>query len=172
MNLRRSMSAVLFILAICLVSGCSKKIDGSSMDKYYVSSAEVMKTISGEDRQLEFANGLELILFFTADSSDALAELNGKTADQVFEIIEHYRDSKPVVDASRREKYASSLSEVLKSVPTDSTRDMLKDRLVKYGFFPWNAKNEAKIRTLEGKNAFDINRLISDIRKDEDPTKM
>jgi len=172
MNFRRLMPAMLFVLALCLVSGCTKKIDGSSMDKYYVSSAEVMKTISGEDRQLEFANGLELILFFTADSSDALAELNGKTADQVFEIIEQYRDSKPVVDASRREKYASSLSEVLKSVPTDSTRDMLKDRLVKYGFFPWNSKNEANIRSLEGKNAFEINQVISDLRRDEDPTKM
>ena len=172
MNLRRFMSAVLFILALCLVSGCTKKIDGSSMAKYYISSAEVMKTISGEDRQLEFANGLELILFFAADPSDALAELDGKTADQVFEIIQQYRDSKPTIDASRREKYASSLSDVLKSIPTDSTRDILKDRLVKYGFFPWNSKNEAKIRSLEGKNAFEINSVISDIRRDEDPTKM
>ena len=102
MNLRRSMSAVLFVLALCLVSGCTKKIDGSSMDKYYTSSAEVMKTISGEDRQLEFATGLELVMFFAPDSSDSLAELNGKNADQVFDIIEQCRDSKPVVDASRR----------------------------------------------------------------------
>ena len=47
MNLCRFMSAVLFVLALCLVSACTKKIDGSSMDKYYTSSAEVMKTISG-----------------------------------------------------------------------------------------------------------------------------
>ena len=172
MNLCRFMSAVLFVLALCLVSACTKKIDGSSMDKYYTSSAEVMKTISGEDRQLEFANGLELLMFFSPDASDALAELNGKNADQVFDIIEQCRDSKPVVDVSRREKYASSLSDVLKSVPTDDARDMLKDRLVKYGFFPWNAKNEAKIRTLEGKNAFEINKVILDLRKDEDPTKI
>ena len=172
MNMRRSMSAVLFILALCLVSGCTKKIDGSSMDKYYVSSAEVMKSIPGEDRQLEFANGLELYMFFAPDSSDALAELNGKNADQVFDIIEQCRDSKPVVDASRREKYTSSLSDVLKSIPTDNARDVLKDQLVKYGFFPWNAKNEAKIRSLDGKNAFEISRVIADIRRDEDPTKL
>ena len=172
MNLRRSMSAVLFVLALCLVSGCTKKIDGSSMDKYYTSSAEVMKTISGEDRQLEFATGLELVMFFAPDSSDALAELNGKNADQVFDIIEQCRDSKPVVDASRREKYTSSLSDVLKSIPTDSARDELKDRLVKYGFFPWNSKNESKIRSIDGKNAFEINKVILDIRKNEDPTKM
>ena len=172
MNLRRSMSAVLFVLALCLVSGCTKKIDGSSMDKYYTSSAEVMKTISGEDRQLEFANGLELVMFFAPDAADALSELNGKNADQVFEIIEQCRDSKPVVDTSRREKYASSLSDVLKSIPTDNARDVLKDQLVKYGFFPWNAKNEAKIRSLDGKNAFEISRVIADIRRDEDPTKL
>ena len=172
MNLRRSMSAILFVLALCLVSGCTKKIDGSSMDKYYTSSAEVMKTISDENRQLEFANGLELFMFFAPDTSDALSELNGKTADQVFDIIEQCRDSKPVVDASRREKYTSSLSDVLKSIPTDSSRDILKDQLVKYGFFPWNAKNEAKIRSIDGKNAFEISRVIADIRKDEDPTKM
>ena len=172
MNMRRSMPAVLFILALCLVSGCTKKIDGSSMDKYYVSSAEVMKSIPGEDRQLEFANGLELYMFFAPDSSDALAELNGKNADQVFDIIEQCRDSKPVVDASRREKYTSSLSDVLKSIPTDNARDVLKDQLVKYGFFPWNAKNEAKIRSLDGKNAFEISRVIADIRRDEDPTKL
>ncbi len=172
MNLRRSMSAVFCFLAICLVSGCTKKIDGSSMDKYYVSSAEVMKTIQGEDRQLEFANGLELIMFFAPDSGDALAELNGKTADEVFELIQQCRDSKPTIDASRREKYVSSLSEVLKSIPTDGARDILKTRLVTYGFFPWNSKNEANIRSLEGKNAFDITKTIADIRKDEDPTKM
>ena len=172
MNLRRSMSAVLFVLALSLVSGCTKKIDGSSMDKYYVSSAEVMKSISGEDRQLEFANGLELILFFAPDTSDALSELNGKTADEVFDIIEQYRDSKPVVDASRREKYTSSLSDVLKSIPTESSRNILKDQLVKYGFFPWNSKNESNIRSLDGKNAFEISRVIADIRRDEDPTKM
>ena len=172
MNLRRSMFTVLFVLALCLVSACTKKIDGSSMDKYYTSSAEVMKTISGEDRQLEFANGLELVMFFAPDASDALSELNGKSADQVFEIIEQCRDSKPVIDASRREKYTSSLSDVLKSIPSDSSRDMLKERLVKYGFFPWNSKNEANIRSLEGKNAFEISKIISDLRKDEDPTKM
>ena len=172
MNLRRAMSAVICFLAICLVSGCTKKIDGSSMDKYYVSSAEVMKTIQGEDRQLEFANGLELIMFFAPDSGDALAELNGKTADEVFELIQTCRDNKPTVDASRREKYASSLSEVLKSIPTDGARDILKSRLVTYGFFPWNSKNEAKIRSLEGKNAFEISKVIADLRRDEDPTKM
>ena len=92
--------------------------------------------------------------------------------DQVFDIIEQCRDSKPVVDASRREKYTSSLSDVLKSIPTDNARDVLKDQLVKYGFFPWNAKNEAKIRSLDGKNAFEISRVIADIRRDEDPTKL
>ena len=76
MNLCRFMSAVLFVLALCLVSACTKKIDGSSMDKYYTSSAEVMKTISGEDRQLEFANGLELLMFFSPDASAALRHLD------------------------------------------------------------------------------------------------
>ena len=66
----------------------------------------------------------------------------------------------------------SSLSEVLKSIPTDGAREILKTRLVTYGFFPWNSKNEANIRSLEGKNAFDITKTIADIRKDEDPTKM
>lgn len=171
MFLRRSMYAVLCVLALCFISGCTKKIDGSSMEKYYLSSAEVLKTVSG-DRQDEFANGLEMILFFAPDTSDALAELDGKTADQVFELIQDYRDGKPTIDASRREKYASSLSDVLKSIPSDSARDMLKSRLVTYGFFPWNAKNESNIRTLEGKNAFEISKVIADIRRDEDPTKM
>ena len=166
------MSALLCVLAICLVSGCTKKIDGSSMEKYYLSSSEVLKTISGEDRQNEFTNGLDMILFFSADPSDALSELNGKTADEVFEVIQQYRDSKPTIDSSRREKYTASLSEVLKSIPADSTRDLLKSRMVSYGFFPWNAKNEANIRSLEGKNAFEISKIIADIRRDEDPTKM
>lgn len=155
----------------CFASACTKKIDGSSMDKFYLSSSEVMGALA-DDKQKEFSNGLELILFFAQDTNVAIAELNGKTADEVFSRIQELRDKLPTLDASRREKYASSLSDVLKSVHNDGTRQILQSNMVRYGFFPWNNRNMNSIRTLDGKNAFEINKAINDIRKDEDPTQI
>jgi len=158
-------------VALCFASACTKKIDGTSMDKFYVSSSEVMAALS-ESEQKEFSDGLELILFFAQDTNAAIAEMNGKTADEVFAQIQELRDKLPTIDASRREKYASSLSDVLKSIRSDGTRQILQSYMVRYGFFPWNNKNMNNIRTLDGKNAFEINKAIDDIRKDEDPTQI
>ena len=158
------------LVALCLTSACTKKIDGSSMDKFYLSSSEVMKTLSDDD-QMEFANGLELLLFFAQDTNTAIADLNGKTAEEVLARIQEMHATLPTIDASRREKYASSLSDVLKSIKNERTRQVLQSSMVQYGFFPWNTKNSANIRSIEGKNAFEISKAIEDIRKDEDPTK-
>ena len=170
MKSRRFVSAAFCLATLCL-AGCTKKIDGSSMDKYYQSSGEVMKSIVGEERKTEFANGLEQILFFAPDAMDAISELNGKNADDVFEMFEQLKESKPRIDASRREKYTTSLNEVLKSVPNEATRQALKAKITQYGFAQWSNKTEANIRTLDGKNAYEINQTIEDIRRNEDPTK-
>ena len=172
MNLRRSTLAALCVMALCLTSACTKKIDGSSMEKYYLSSGEVMKTISGEDRQMEFANGLDMILFYSTDAYEAVSQLNGLTAEEVFDRIQDIRDTKPRIDASRKERYTSSLSDVLKSVPNEGARQTLLSQMGKYGFNPWNNRNMTNIRSLDGLNAFEVSKKISDIRKDEDPTKM
>lgn len=158
------------LVALCLTSACTKKIDGSSMDKFYLSSSEVMQSLPGDD-QMEFANGLELLLFFAQDTNAAIADLNGKTAEEVLAQIQDLRSTLPTIDASRREKYASSLSDVLKSIRNERSRQVLQSSMVRYGFFPWNTKNSANIRSIDGKNAFEISKTIDDIRKDEDPTK-
>ena len=172
MNFRRFTLAALCVMALSLTSACTKKIDGSSMEKYYLSSGEVMKSISGADRQMEFANGLEMILFYSTDAYETVSQLNGKTADEVFEMIQHIRDTKPRIDASRKERFNSSLVDVLKSIPSESSRETLTNQMMKYGFYPWNNKNMTTIRTLDGKNAFEINQTISEVRRNEDPTKM
>ena len=172
MNFRRSTLAAFCVMALCLTSACTKKIDGSSMEKYYLSSGEVMKSISGGDRQMEFANGLEMILFYSVDSYEAVSQLNGKTADDIFEMAQELRDSKPRLDASRKERFSTSLMDVLKSIPNEPNRQSLTAQMTKYGFYPWNNRNMTNIRTLDGKNAFEINQVISEIRRNEDPTKM
>ena len=172
MNYRRFMLAALSILAISLTSACTKKIDGSSMEKYLVSSGEVMKTIEGEDRQLEFANGLDMILFYAVDPYDEISKLDGMNAEEVFEVIQQLRDTQPRVDASRKERFGTSLAEVLKSVPNEGTRQVLVAQMTRYGFTPWNNRNMTNIRSIDGLNAFEVNRKISEIRRDEDPTKM
>ena len=172
MNLRRFTLAALCVMALCFTSACTKKIDGSSMEKYYLSSGEVMKTISGEDRQMEFANGLDMILFYSTDAYEAISGLDGLTAEEVFDRIQEIRDTKPRIDASRKERYTSSLSDVLKSIPNEGTREVLLSQMTKYGFNPWNNRNMTNIRSLDGLNAFEVNKKISDIRKTEDPTKM
>lgn len=171
MKFRRSASAVLCIMALCLTSACSKKIDGSSMDKFYASAGEMQKAVSS-DRQDEFSNGLDMILFYAVDPYDEVSQLNGKTADGVFEAIQQVRDSKPRLDGSRKERYNTSLAEVLKSIPNDEARQSLVNQMQRYGFSPWNSKNETNIRSIDGKNAFEISKTISEIRKNEDPTKM
>ncbi len=172
MNFRRSTLAAFCLMALCLTSACTKKIDGSSMENFYLSSGEVTKTIKGEDRQMEFANGLDMILFYSNNSYEAVSHLNGLTADEVFERIQDIRDSKPRIDASRKERYSTSLSDVLKSIPGEANRELLVSRMTQYGFYPWNNRNMTNIRSLDGMNAFEISKKISDIRKTEDPTKM
>ena len=172
MNFRRSTLAALCVMALCLTSACTKKIDGSSMEKYYLSSGEVMKTISGEDKQMEFANGLEMILFYSVDSYEAVSQLDGKTADEIFDMIQDIRDTKPRIDASRKERFSTSLADVLRSIPSEGARQVLVSQMTKYGFTPWNNRNMTNIRSLDGLNAFEVNKKISEIRRDEDPTKM
>ena len=172
MNFRRFTLAALCVMALSLTSACTKKIDGSSMEKYYLSSGEVMKSISGADRQMEFANGLEMILFYSNDAYETVSQLNGKTADEVFEMIQQIRDTKPRVDASRKERFNSSLMDVLKSIPNEPNRQSLTSQMTDYGFYPWNNKNMMNIRTLDGKNAFEVTQAIREIRRNEDPTKM
>ncbi len=172
MNLRRSTLAALCVMAICLTSACTKKIDGSSMEKYYLSSGEVMKTISGDDRKMEFANGLEMILFYSVDPYDAVSELDGLTAEEVFARIQQIRDSKPRIDGSRKERFTTSLSDVLKSIPAEDARQILLSLMTKYGFTPWNNRNMTNIRSIDGLNAFEITKKMGDLRRNEDPTKM
>lgn len=172
MIFRRSMLAALCVMMLCLTSACTKKIDGSSMEKYYLSSGEVMKTISGEDKQMEFANGLDMILFYSTDAYEAVSGLNGKTAEDIFDMIQDLRDTKPRIDASRKERFTSSLSDVLKSIPNEGARQGLLSQMTKYGFTPWNNRNMTNIRSLDGLNAFEVSKRISEIRRDEDPTKM
>ena len=172
MNFRRFTLAALCVMALSLTSACTKKIDGSSMEKYYLSSGEVMKSISGADRQMEFANGLEMILFYSNDAYETVSQLNGKTADEVFEMIQQIRDTKPRVDASRKERFNSSLMDVLKSIPNEPNRQSLTSQMTDYGFYPWSNKNMMNIRTLDGKNAFEVTQAIREIRRNEDPTKM
>ena len=172
MNYRRFTLAVLCIMALCLVSSCTKKINGSSMEKYLLSSGEVMKSIPGEERQMEFANGLDMILFYSVDAYEAVSQLDGKTADEVFEDIQQVRDTQPRVDASRKERFNTSLAEVLRSIPSDEKRTVLTAQMTKYGFNPWNNRNMTNIRSIDGLNAFEISKKISDIRRDEDPTKI
>lgn len=172
MNFRRFTLAAFCVMALCLTSACTKKIDGSSMEKYIQSASDVMKSISGEERQMEFANGLEMILFYSTDAYEAVSGLNGKTADDIFEMIQDLRDSKPRLDASRKERFSTSLSDVLKSIPNEGSRQGLLSRMTKYGFNPWNNRNMTNIRSLDGLNAFEVTQVISDLRRDEDPTKM
>lgn len=172
MLFRRFTLAALCLTALCLVSACTKKIDGSSMEKYYLSSGEVMKSISGEDRQMEFANGLEMILFYSTDAYETVSQLNGKTADDIFEMIQDVRDKQPRLDASRKERFTSSLVDVQKSIPSESNRYSLTKQMADYGFYPWNNRNMTNIRTLDGKNAFEITQVIGEIRRNEDPTKI
>ncbi len=172
MNNRRFVLAVLSVMVFSLTSACNKKIDGSSMEKYLVSSGEVMKTIQDKDRQMEFANGLDMILFYAIDPYDAISKLDGMNAEEVFEMIQQIRDTQPRIDASRKERFGTTLAEVLKSVPSESTRQILVSYMTRYGFSPWNNKNMTNIRSIDELNAYEINKKISDIRKDEDPTKM
>lgn len=172
MNFRRFTLVAFCVMAICLTSACTKKIDGSSMEKYIQSSSDVMKTISGEDRQMEFANGLNMILFYSPNPYEAVSSLNGKTAEEVFELIQEVRDAQPRLDASRKERFSSSLAEVLRSIPSDESRQMLGSQMTRYGFNPWNNRNMMNIRSIDGMNAFEINQTISEIRRNEDPTKI
>ena len=87
-------------------------------------------------------------------------------------MIQGIRDTKPRIDASRKERFSTSLSDVLKSIPNEGARQGLLSQMTKYGFTPWNNRNMTNIRSLDGMNAFEVNKKISDIRRDEDPTKI
>ena len=166
MNLRRFLFAASCIASLCLASACTKKIDGSKEDKFFLSIGEISKSLSGE-RQEEFNNGIQMILFYAPDKADVYSQMDGKTADEVFEMIDQLKKAKPRLDTSRREKYDTTLSEVLKSYPLETARNQLRADMEQYKLYPWNAKN---VQTINGLNAFEIRKVIDDLRRNEDPT--
>ena len=168
MNFRRFLFAASCIASLCLASACTKKIDGSKEDKFFLSIGEISKSLSGE-RQEEFNNGLQMILFYAPDKADVFSQMDGKTADEVFEMIDQLKlkMAKPRLDTTRREKYDTSLSEVLKTIPFEGGRKQLRADMEQYNLYPWNAKN---VQTINDLNAFEIRKVIDDLRRNEDPT--
>lgn len=165
MNFRRSILAAFCIASLCLTSACTKKIDGSSEEKFHLSVGEMSKSLS-EERQDEFNNGIQMILFFAPDRADVFSQLNGKTSEEVFEVIDQIKKEKPRLDTSRRERYETTLNNVLKSYPLDNAREQLRKDMEQYGF-SWGGKN---VQSINDMNAFEIRKAIEDARRNEDPT--
>ena len=106
--------AVCFLLSAVLLSvltGCTKRIDTSTEDKYYKTLTEVMDSLPASKHR-EFADGMSMIWFYSESDDATNAMLNGKSGKEMLALIEKMKAALPKLDTSSKEAYESSLEKM------------------------------------------------------------
>ena len=87
--------AACFLLSAVLLSvltGCTKRIDTSTEDKYYKTLTEVMDSLPASKHR-EFDDGMSMIWFYSESDDATNAMLNGKTGKEILAVIEEMKAS-------------------------------------------------------------------------------
>ena len=111
--------AACFLLSAVLLSvltGCTKRIDTSTQDKYYKTLTEVMDSLPASKHR-EFDDGMSMIWFYSKDDDETNAMIHGKSGREMLAIIEEMNESLPKLDTSSKEAYESSLAKIRASLP-------------------------------------------------------
>ena len=140
--------AACFLLSAVLLSvltGCTKRIDTSTQDKYYKTLTEVMDSLPASKHR-EFDEGMAMIWFYSESDESTNAMLNGKSGKEILAVIEEMKDTLPKLDTSSKEAYESSLEKMKAGLPKSKVstfNDWLKE-------MPAYRKGNKKIESLDG----------------------
>ena len=140
--------AVCFLLSAVLLSvltGCTKRIDTSTEDKYYKTLTEVMDSLPASKHR-EFDDGMSMIWFYSESDDATNAMLNGKSGKEMLALIEEMKAALPKLDTSSKEAYESSLEKMKAGLPKSKVstfNDWLKE-------MPAYRKGNQKIESLNG----------------------
>ena len=140
--------AACFLLSAVLLSvltGCTKRIDTSTQDKYYKTLTEVMDSLPASKHR-EFDDGMSMIWFYSESDESTNAMLNGKSGKEILAVIEEMKDTLPKLDTSSKEAYESSLEKMKAGLPKSKVstfNDWLKE-------MPAYRKGNPKIESLDG----------------------
>ena len=140
--------AACFLLSAVLLSvltGCTKRIDTSTEDKYYKTLTEVMDSLPASKHR-EFDDGMSMIWFYSESDDATNAMLNGKSGKEILAVIEEMKASLPKLDTSSKEAYESSLEKMKAGLPKSKVstfNDWLKE-------MPAYRKGNKKIESLDG----------------------
>ncbi|MBR3688259.1 MAG: hypothetical protein IKL85_04215 [Lentisphaeria bacterium] len=140
--------AACFLLSAVLLSvltGCTKRIDTSTEDKYYKTLTEVMDSLPASKHR-EFDDGMSMIWFYSESDDATNAMLNGKSGKEILAVIEEMKAALPKLDTSSKEAYESSLEKMKAGLPKSKVstfNDWLKE-------MPAYRKGNQKIESLNG----------------------
>lgn len=140
--------AACFLLSAVLLSvltGCTKRIDTSTEDKYYKTLTEVMDSLPASKHR-EFDDGMSMIWFYSESDDATNAMLNGKSGKEILAVIEEMKAALPKLDTSSKEAYESSLEKMKAGLPKSKVstfNDWLKE-------MPAYRKGNPKIESLNG----------------------
>jgi hypothetical protein len=141
------LAAFLLLSAVLLpvLSGCTKRIDTSSEDKYYKSMTEVMSSLPAS-KQREFDDGIFMIWFYAESDEAANALLHKKSGEEVLALVEEMKAALPKLDTSSKEAYESSLQKMKAALPAYQISDF--DEWLKK--MPAYRKGNPRIESLNG----------------------
>ena len=140
--------AACFLLSAVLLSvltGCTKRIDTLTEDKYYKTLTEVMDSLPASKHR-EFDDGMSMIWFYSESDDATNAMLNGKSGKEILALIEEMKAALPKLDTSSKEAYESSLEKMKAGLPKSKVstfNDWLKE-------MPAYRKGNQKIESLNG----------------------
>ncbi len=140
--------AACFLLSAVLLSvltGCTKRIDTSTEDKYYKTLTEVMDSLPASKHR-EFDDGMSMIWFYSESDDATNAMMNGKSGKEILAVIEEMKAALPKLDTSSKEAYESSLEKMKAGLPKSKVstfNDWLKE-------MPAYRKGNPKIESLNG----------------------
>ena len=142
---RLSACFLLSAVLLSVLTGCTKRIDTSTEDKYYKTLTEVMDSLPASKHR-EFDEGMAMIWFYSESDESTNAMLNGKSGKEILAVVEEMKASLPKLDASSKEAYESSLEKMKAGLPKSKVstfNDWLKE-------MPAYRKGNKKIESLDG----------------------
>ena len=143
--LRLTICLMLSSAMFSVLPGCTKRIDTSSEEKYYESLTEVVNSLPASQQKM-FDDGMTTIWFYSEDTAETNAKLNGKSGKEILAMIEELNASLPKLDTSSKEAFEDSLAKIKASLPSSKIKaynDWVKE-------LPSYRQGNPKIESLNG----------------------
>lgn len=118
------MTACFLLSAVLLpaFSGCTKRIDTSTEDKYYKTYTQVMNSLPAS-KQNEFDEGMTMLWFYSESDEETNAMINGKSGQEILAMTAEMQASLPKLDTSSKEAFGDSLAKIKASLPSSKIGD-------------------------------------------------